>query len=296
MGSVIKSLTRNQLIRPPAFVENGTQYEVYMGSVAYGVSDDISDVDIYGFCIPSKDTIFPHLRGVIPGFGKQIQRFEQYQQHHVFEEGSEREYDLSIYSIVKYFQLCMENNPNMIDSLFVPDRCVAYMTPVGSMVRDNRHMFLHKGSFHKYKGYAHSQLHKCRTKKPEGKRKELIEKYGYDVKFAYHIKRLLLQIEQIMAEETMDLQRNREELKAIRRGEVLLEEVEKWKAEKELQLEKLYNESKLPYKPDESKIKQLLIDCLEEHFGSLSVVEYSEPDLVSKITNEIQGVINKYKR
>ena len=295
MGSVVKRLTRNQLIRPPAFVENGTQYEVYMGSVAYGVSDDMSDVDIYGFCIPPKDVIFPHLRGVIPGFGRQIQNFEQYQKHHILDHSSDREYDLTIYNIVKYFQLCMENNPNMIDSLFVPDRCVAYMTPVGSMVRENKYIFLHKGSFHKYKGYAHSQLYKCRTKKPEGKRKEIIKKYGYDVKFAYHIKRLLLQAEQIMADGNLDLQKNREELKAIRRGEVPLEEIEKWKAEKELQLEKLYNESNLPYKPNEGDIKQLLIDCLEEHFGSLSVADYSEPDLVNKITNEIQGVINKYK-
>ncbi len=293
--SIVKNLTKKELIRPPSFVENGSQYEVYMGSIAYGVTSNVSDIDVYGFCIPPKDIIFPHLRGVIPGFGKQIQNFEQYQQHHIKLPNTKLEYDIVIYNIVKYFQLCMDNNPNMIDSLFVPDRCIAFMTPVGSMVRDNRHLFLHKGSFYKYKGYAHSQLHKCRTKNPEGKRKEIIEKYGYDVKFAYHIKRLLLQIEQILSEGTLDLERNREELKPIRRGEVPLEDIERWKTEKELQLEKLYNESKLQYKPDEEKIKRLLINCLESHYGKLSVIEYSEPDILKKLIIELKDVISKYE-
>lgn len=293
--SIIKKLTSQELIRPPSYVEKSTQFEVYMGSIAYGVSNDMSDIDVYGFCIPPKDVIFPHLRGIIPGFGKQIQKFEQYQQHHVKTLDGEKEYDLDIYNIVKYFQLCMDNNPNMIDSLFVPERCVAFMTPVGSIVRDNRRLFLHKGSYHKYRGYAHSQLHKCRIKNPQGKRKELVEKYGYDTKFAYNIPRLLLQAEQIMEEGDLDLERNREYLKAIRRGEVPLEDIERWKTEKELGLEKLYSESKLQYKPDEQKIKQLLLNCLEEHYGKLSNVEYTEPDKITHLIDELKEVLNKYE-
>jgi len=293
--SIVKELTRQGLIKPPPYVEKDTQYEVYMGSIAYGVSTDMSDIDLYGFCIPKKDMIFPHLRGIIPGFGTQIQRFEQYQQHHIKTKDGNKEYDISIYSIIKYFQLCMENNPNMIDSLFVPERCIAFMTPVGSMVRDNRRLFLHKGCFHKYRGYAHSQLHKCRIKKPEGKRKELIEKYGVDTKFLYHIPRLLLQVEQIMHEGDLDLERNREYLKAIRRGEVSLEEIERWKTEKELSLGKLYNESKLRYKPDENKIKQLLINCLEQYYGKLSNTEYTEPTKLNNLVSELENLINKYR-
>ena len=63
MGSIFKKLCNKDLIKnPPPFIENSVQYEVIMGSVAHGVSDDNSDMDIYGFCIPSKDYIFPHLR------------------------------------------------------------------------------------------------------------------------------------------------------------------------------------------------------------------------------------------
>ena len=54
-----------------------------MGSMAYGVSSDSSDMDVYGFCVPEKETVFPHLRGEIPGFGTPQPRFEQWQEHHM---------------------------------------------------------------------------------------------------------------------------------------------------------------------------------------------------------------------
>jgi predicted nucleotidyltransferase len=156
-------LEKKKLITPPGFLIGSVQYETIMGSVAYGVSSDTSDMDIYGFCIPPKDMLFPHLRGEIPGFGRQINRFEQFQQHHIYDKESDKLYDISIYSIIKYFQLCMENNPNMIDSLFTPQRCVLHITKIGEHIRENRKIFLHSGCWHKFKGYAFSQLHKAQN-------------------------------------------------------------------------------------------------------------------------------------
>lgn len=212
MGSIIDTLASKQLITPPGFLRANVQYEVLMGSVAYGVSTDTSDMDIYGFCIPPKNIVFPHLNGEIMGFGKQHERFEQWQQHHIKDVSAKKEYDFSIYSIVKYFHLCMQNNPNMIDSLFVPRRCILHSTAVGELVRKNRKSFLHKGAWHKFKGYAYSQVHKMRIKNPEpgSTRYEMIQKYGYDLKFAYHVVRLLNEIEQILIEYDLDLERNRE--------------------------------------------------------------------------------------
>jgi len=140
--NILKKLTAKELAQPPSFVISNTCYMVQMGSVAYGVAGETSDWDIYGFCVPHKETIFPHLKGEIVGFGQQIQRFEQWQQHHIKDDSSGREYDFSIYNIVKYFQLCMENNPNMVDSLFVPLRCILHMTAVGTHLRDRRKEFL----------------------------------------------------------------------------------------------------------------------------------------------------------
>ena len=291
--SHLRRLTKNNLINPPKYVTEGLQYETVMGSVSYGVSNNESDMDIYGFCIPTKEMIFPHIKGEISGFGRQTQRFEQFQQHHIKE--NDKEYDFSIYSIIKYFQLCMDCNPNMIDSLFTPRRCVTYTSRIGEMVRENRKLFLHKGSWFKFKGYSFSQMHKMRIKnpKPESKRYESVLTHGYDLKFAYHVVRLLLEIEQILVEHDLDLERNREQLKSIRRGEWELEEIENYFSSKERELESLYTSSKLQHSPDEGKIKQLLINCLEEYFGSLGNCLIL-PNSTRLILDDLQTIINKY--
>lgn len=291
---LLERLQKKGLIQPPKFLVNNTHYLTMMGSVAYGVSSDTSDCDIYGFCIPHKEDVFPHLRGEIDGFGHQKQRFGQWQQHHVEDAESRKEYDFTIYSIVKYFQLCMDNNPNMIDSLFTPRRCILHTTQVGERVREKRKQFLHKGAFHKLKGYAYSQMKAIgnrNTSNPE--RMKLVEQFGYDTKFAYHVVRLACECEQILVEHDLDLERNREQLKAIRRGAWTLEYLEEWFQEKEKSLEALYEKSTLRHKPDEDEIKTLLLECLEGHYGSLSEAIRTDPDM-DVMVRELREVLNRY--
>lgn len=275
MSSKTQYLIKKGLLRsPPKFLETGVQYEVVMGSIAYGVAEDYSDMDVYGFAIPPRDWVFPHLRGEVAGFDDEGPLFDQIQQHHLLDKdalgGKGREYDITIYSIIKYFKLLMDNNPNIIDSLFVPRNCILYSTAVGELVREHRKQFLHKGCWATFKGYAYSQIHKMRTKEPEGKRKVIVDKYGYDVKFAYHVVRLLNEVEQILVEHDMDLARNKEQLKAIRRGDWSQQEVESYFARKETELETLYLNSALPAQPDKKAVKELLLNCLEQHYGSLT--------------------------
>lgn len=295
MASYVKKLADKGLISPPNHVTSGIQYETIMGSNAYGVSSDMSDTDIYGFSIPDKEVIFPHLSGIIQGFDKEYEIFNQYQQHHIKDESNNREYDICIYNIVKYFSLCMDNNPNMIDSLYTPDRCVVYSTEVGKHVRENRDLFLHKGSWHKFKGYAYSQLHKIKSKSPEkdGKRYAIVEKYGYDVKYAYHVVRLINEVEQILNEHTIDLERDREQLKAIRKGEIELEQIIEYFNTKEKSLEIAYQNSTLRHKPDKKVIKTLLLDCLEMHYGTLSFIPQKQD--ISSLVNDIQSILDKHK-
>ena len=351
MSSYVQQLDKQNLISPPKWLPNSVQYEVIMGSLAYGVSNDNSDMDIYGFCIPHKDSVFPHLKGEIRGFGSQTDVFGQWQQHHIMSQDGTQEYDFAIYNIIKYFQLCMENNPNMIDSLFVPQRCIVHSTRIGNLVRDNRHLFLHKGAWHKFKGYSYSQLNKMQGKalkrfvefckeneicysitldnvrevrEPSGyvhpnllklddkklgelekllkqcthkgsmsKRLDSVAEHGYDVKFAYHVVRLLNEVEQIMTEENIDLERCREQLKSIRRGEWTLEQIQDWFAQKEKSLGDLYNTSKLRHSPDEGAIKSLLLNCLEEYYGSLDKCVIN-PDKATQALKDIQKVIENY--
>lgn len=298
-----------------------------MGSFAYGVSSDTSDMDIYGFHIPPKEIVFPHLTGYIEGFDEKPKTYDVFTQHHV--NYQEKEYDFQVFSIVRYFQLAMDNNPNMVDSLYTPEYCVLHSSKVGDYVREERKMFLHKGSYHRFKGYAFSQLHKAKNKsfrllfelcreanwpvsedfdeltelwekaginreaktkqilrlnelygqctqsgKPNPKRVASILKYGWDVKFGYHIIRLADEAEQILTNGTINLQNAREHMKAVREGRVSLEAAEKWFEEKSLYLEKLYHESKvIPHSPDVQLIKKHLLNCLEMYYGTLERVE-----------------------
>lgn len=82
---LLNNLQKKGLIHPPSWLPNNCQYLTIMGSVAYGCSSDTSDNDIYGFAISQKEDLFPHLRGEIPGFGKQKQRFDQWQEHRVYD-------------------------------------------------------------------------------------------------------------------------------------------------------------------------------------------------------------------
>ena len=165
--STVGRLTNLGLAQPPKWLPSCVHYETIMGSMAYGVSTDSSDFDVYGFCIPPKEDVFPHLKGEIQGFGRQKNNFEQYSQHHLRDKdalgGKGRDYDITIYSIVKYFTLAMENNPNIVDSLFTPATCVQTCSQIGSMVREKRRIFLHKGCWPKFKGYSFAQLNKVYT-------------------------------------------------------------------------------------------------------------------------------------
>lgn len=272
----------------PKWLKDNVHYEVIMGSHAYGVHTKDSDKDIYGFCMPPKQYIFPHqIGGHIEGFGKRPQSFDQFTKCY-------DDVDFTIFGIVKYFDLCLNNNPNVIDSLFVPDSCICHMTKIGQMVRDNRKKFLCSKAWHTYKGYAYSQLRKLKNKDPNsGKRKELIEKYGFDTKFAYHIVRLIDYAEQILQFGDIDLQRDSERWKSIRAGEWTLNQIEEHFYSKEKSLQTLYENTKIPHDIQEVEIKELLLNCLEQHYGSLdSIIPRSnKSDLILR---DLQLLVDRY--
>lgn len=327
MSSVYDKLVEKGLIIDyPSHLKNNVHYECMTGSIAYGVSDDTSDIDVYGFSIPPKHIIFPYSYGHIVGFGKKPYTFNQFQKHHIIDTNG-KEYDISIYNIVRFFQLCSENNPNMVDALFVPHRCVLHSTSVGNHVRDYKHIFLSKLAYHKFRGYAFSQMKKMKDKKINeyvdyckkfdipfdceeelflkplevisdsekrnreirymmsirndvfrngklSKRVFLVETYGYDVKFAYHVIRLIEECRMILEEHTLDLTRNRKMLRSIRNGEWTIDMIESYFENMMPVLEDCYNKSNLRYSVDEDHIRSLLLECIEMHYGSVS--EYQD--------------------
>ncbi len=126
-----------------------------------------------------------------------------------------------------------------------------------------------------------------------GKRTQDIQEYGYDRKWAYHIVRLLLQCEQILTEHDLDIERNSEILKSIRRGEWTLEQIDEWFNNKEKSLETLYANSTLRHSPDEEGLKRLLLQTLEMHYGTLTttVVQTSS---MGTLLSELDSLVKKY--
>ncbi len=293
--TIIHKLTKKGLINPPSFVNDNTHYLVTMGSTVYGAALDNSDRDVYGFCVPPRDIIFPHLAGHIPNFGKSPPEFNVWTKHHI--KDGDTEWDFSVYSIIKYFSLVIGNNPNMLDTLWVASNHIIHMTEMAQHVRDNRRLFVHKGCYSKFRGYAMQQMHKIRSKdKPtNAKRLASYEKFGYDTKYAMHLVRLMMECEQILETHDMDLAKDAALYRKIRNGEWTLEYLEKWFSDKEKYLEELMNRTTIQPTVDDAVVKNLLLECLEMHYGSL--VEAVKLDVpVEVVLRELESLIGRYRR
>lgn len=359
---LIQDLQRKGLISPPPWLPTNTQYLTVMGSHAYGVADtstkgSMPDLDIYGFCVPKREIVFPHLTGEIPGFGTPSPRFEQWNQPHIVDKeansGHGQEYDFQIFSIIKFFDLARQGNPNILDSLFTREECVLHCTVMGRTVRDHRRLFISKQVWPRMRGYAFSQMHKMRDRNfnganilaeilafeqehgisrktsfatiqaaitdasniPDGlrhldaaqlqsyhnlyqqgmdasRRFEIHKFHGYDCKFAYHIVRLLDQCEQILQHGEMDLQRAKETMKSIRRGEWEMDDIMKWASEKEKELDVAFTNCTLPDKANETKLKSLLLSCLEEHYGTIETAVNVDNWALDAL-NDIDDILQK---
>ena len=126
-----------------SYVEKHTIFECVIGSQAYGISTPESDVDKSGVMIPGKEYFYG------------LKRFEQFQ-------GYAGE-DKTVYNIKKAIALIAENNPNMLDLIFIPERCILKITPYWQRVLDNAHLFISKKCKFTFSGYAISQLNRIKT-------------------------------------------------------------------------------------------------------------------------------------
>jgi uncharacterized protein len=289
---LLTKLRKGGFINPPAFIdETHTAFLAMVGSTAYGVAQpDSSDIDVAGFVVPPKEDTFPSKELV--GFGKPHERFQVWTEHHI--KANRKEYDMAVFSIVKFFNLALKNAPNALDILFVPDNCVLHSTKVGQMVREKRRLFLHKGAWHTLKGFAYNNFHRYKQTDPAAaaneKRAATIEAHGYDTKSMSQVVRCLDFAEQILTEHDLDLQRNREQIKSVRRGEWTLERVQDFFEEREKSLGQVYLDSTLQHGPDEAAIRQLLLDCLEEQYGDLGGTTAQRDTSIDEVLTDMRRV------
>jgi len=124
------------------YVDNHTIFETIVGSRAYGIHREESDYDKAGVMIPSIEYFY--------GFRK----FEQYK---------DPDTDRTIYDIRKALKLISDNNPNMMDLLFMPERCIIKTTPYWQEIIDHRDCFVSKRCRYTFSRYAVAQLERIKT-------------------------------------------------------------------------------------------------------------------------------------
>lgn len=134
------------------------------GSHAYGMAREGSDVDIRGICVAPR-----HIRG---SAFKSFEQWSTTDQKGPWGRVSEtalfklrkrglpvdEPLDVQLYEIEKFVRLAAQNNPNVLELLFLEEGDILFKDSRYQALRDARELFLSKKCKHTYTGYAQGQL------------------------------------------------------------------------------------------------------------------------------------------
>lgn len=227
----------------------------YRGSIAHNTYEENvthDDKDVMGIFVAPEDITFG------------IRRMETVERM-VDEKLSQKRtvtLDIVYYSLPKYLNLVLKQNPNVLCMLWLAEKHYIKKTPLGEKLIKNRDKLLSKKCYASFCGYAHGQLHRMTHHSPTGrmgaKRKELVERFGYDTKNASHLIRLLKMGIEVLATGELLIERpDNNMLLEIKRGE--------WKLEKVLKLsDKLFGQMNeaLIHSPLQNKVSEPFVNEL----------------------------------
>lgn len=182
------------------------------GSQLHGVKlEGKDDHDIYGIYIETPEACFweefPHY---VTSTAPQSER------------NKAGDVDVICYSLRRFATLAAAGNPTILHMLFTP---ADGEEDFWSAVIASRSLFLSKAHALKYKGYADAQLRRMTGERGRGKhgqRPDLERQFGYDVKAAMHVLRLLHEGIEFVSRGWVTLPRpepERSKLLGVRRGE-----------------------------------------------------------------------------
>lgn len=111
----------------------------YAGSISYGTNLPTSDIDFRGvFCADPINIRTPFFT--------------------VRECEDMSEEDTKLYELSHFMKLCLDCNPNVVESLWIDDSDITFRTPAYDLLREHRHELLSSKIAFTTSGYALSQL------------------------------------------------------------------------------------------------------------------------------------------
>lgn len=312
-------------------IEKQKILEIKVGSHLYGTNTEQSDVDYSGIFIPPINYYF----GLDKVEEVDLSKIDKQENGKNTKDAIDRKF----YELRKFVTLAMENNPNILEILFVNNENIVYSNDFGDELLSNKHLFPHKGLERRFIGYSVSQKKKLYIKsgnmkelklgldlleeveKEEisskyifevenilchspyfgdngnqhlfvgdifiqknitiknaiqqiknrvakfGNRKDLIEEFGFDLKFASHCVRLLLEGKELL--DTGEIRfplSYRDLILGIKTGKHSLKEVEEMIEYYENAVKLSFEKTQLPSKPQYDKINKLLVDMVKSSF------------------------------
>ncbi len=198
-------------------------YRCVVGSQAYGLSNEASDVDRRGVYLPPAS-----LHWSLYGVPEQL---ENPQTEEVYWEAQ------------KFLMLALKANPNVLECLYTP--MVEHATPLAQELLGIRERLLSKLIYQTYNGYVMSQFKKLQA--------DLRNKGAIKWKHVMHLLRLLMAGITVLEEHRVPVavpQGARDKLLAVRRGEMPFEAADAWRISLQQDFENAYAKTTLPERPD----------------------------------------------
>ena len=176
-------------------------YRCVIGSQAYGLAGDGSDMDRRGIYLPPAD-----LHWSLYGVPEQLENHDTQEAY---------------WEVQKFLVLALKANPNVLECLYTP--LVEKATPLAEKLLAMRSLFLSRLVYQTYNGYVLSQFKKMQA--------DLRNQGQVKWKHVMHLIRLLLSGIGVLREGFVPVRvdDHRDRLMAIRRGEMPWEEVEDWR-------------------------------------------------------------------
>lgn len=245
--------------------------EVIGGSTAYGVEMATSDNDLIGIVIPPIDHLFPHLYGHVNQFLTPSKNFETIVEHHITFHS--KKYDVTVYSLQKILELLTNNNPNILELLWVPEHCIISCDKIGQYLISKRDVFLSKKSYTRLNGFARKQYDEMfnTTKRPE-----LIKEHGFDTKSAYHAIRLANECLDILEGKGLNLTGRASFYTDIRNGTYSLEYLSSLYKDTVASIEESYTKTELQEETDINEVYKILWHCLKMKYPTVEFIKNYE--------------------